>query len=272
VRRRLLPLLALVAALAAPGLAHADQSTPGNNTDCGTANCAVAINQTDNSSLFAFAFEIRHVLGDVVDQENAAVAISSCTSCQTTAIAIQIVLVEGNATTVSPQNAAAAANDNCTLCDTFASAYQFVVGTNGPVRFTHSGWKELHDIRKEIERWGKQQLSNDEIKALLPDVVARIQHILDTQLVPVRQHEEQEADEHSSSQNHDGQPNAPPGETATTQTGQETTTTTTPTGTDTTPGDTTTTGTTGTTTTTPATTPTTTTTGTTTTTPTTTGP
>jgi hypothetical protein len=267
VRRRLLLLLALLAALAAPALARADQSTPGNKTDCGTANCAVAINQTDNSSLFAFAFEIKHVLGDVVDQENAAVAISSCTSCQTTAIAIQIVLVEGNPTTVSPQNAAAAANDNCTLCDTFASAYQFVVGTNGPVRFTHSGWKELHDIRKEIERWGKQHLSNDEMKALLPDVIARIQHILDTQLVPIHQNDEQQGDEHSSSQNHDGQPNAPPGHTATTQTGQETTTTM-PTGTDTTPADTTTTGPT---TTAPPTTPATTT-GTTTTTPTTTGP
>jgi hypothetical protein len=271
VRRRLLPLLAVLAALAAPGLAHAEQSTPGNTTDCGTANCAVAINQTDNSSLFAFAFEIRHVLGDVVDQENAAVAISSCTSCQTTAIAIQIVLVEGNPTTVSPQNAAAAVNSDCTLCDTFASAYQFVVGTNGPVRFTHRGLRELYDIRREIERWGDQHLSNDEIKALLPDVIARIQHVLDTQLVPVRRYDERQGDEHSSSQNHDGQPNAPPTETATTQTGQSTTTTT-PTGTDTTPADTTTT--TGTTTTTPPATTTapTTTTGTTTTTPTTTGP
>jgi hypothetical protein len=223
-RRRLTLLFLALAALAAPGLAHGDTSTPGTTVDCGGANCAVAINQTDNSSLFAFAFEVRHVLGAVVDQENAAVAISSCNSCQTTAIAIQIVLVEGSPTTVTPKNEAAAANANCTLCDTFASAYQFVVGTSGPVRFTHAGVKELRDIRKEIERWGKKHLSNDEIKALLPGVIARIQHVLDTELVPVRANDEQQGDEQSSSQNHDGQPNAPPGQSATTQSGQETTT------------------------------------------------
>jgi hypothetical protein len=223
-RRRLTLLLLALAALAGPAFARADTSTPGTTVDCGGANCAVAINQTDNSSLFAFAFEVRHVLGAVVDQENAAVAISSCNSCQTTAIAIQIVLVEGSPTTVTPQNEAAAANASCTLCDTFASAYQFVVGTNGPVRFTHAGVKELRDIRKEIERWGKKHLSNDQIKALLPDVIARIQHVLDTELVPVRVNDEQQGDEHSSSENHDGQPNAPPGQSATTQSGQETTT------------------------------------------------
>jgi hypothetical protein len=260
-RRRLILLLLALAALGVPGTALADD--PG----CGTANCAVAINQTDNSSLFDFAFAIRHVMGDVVDQENAAVAISSCTSCQTTAIAIEIVLVEGDATTVTPNNAAAAANVDCTLCDTFASAYQFVVGTNGPVRFTPEGLHTLHDIRKEIESWGKQHLSNDQIRSLLPDVIARIKQVLATQLVPVGNGEHQ-GDEHSSTQTTDNQPNAPPGQTATTQGGQDTTTTS-PTGTGTTPADTTT----GTTTTAPTTTtmPTTTT-DTTTTTPTTTGP
>jgi hypothetical protein len=267
-RRRLILLLLALAALGVPSTALADD--PG----CGTANCSVAINQTDNSSLFDFAFAIRHVMGDVVDQENAAVAISSCTSCQTTAIAIEIVLVEGDPSTVTPTNEAGAANVDCTLCDTFASAYQFVVGTGGPVRITPDGLHELHDIRKEIESWGKQGLSNDQIRALLPDVIARIKQVLATQLVPVG-NGEQQSGEQSNTQTNQAQPNAPPGQTATTQGGQQTTTTTTPTGTDTTPSDTTTTQTTTTTpataTTAPATTGTTTT-GTTTTTPTPTGP
>ena len=223
-RRRLTLLLLVVAAFALPGFAHADSG--GNGCPSG-ANCAIAINTTNNSSLFEFAFAVRHVLGDVVDQQNGAVAYSSCESCQTTAIAIQIVLVEGTPTTVSPQNAAVAVNVGCTLCDTFASAYQFVVGTNGPVTFTHDGLKELHRIRKEIESWGKQHLSNEQIKALLPDVIARIQHILDTQLVPVGDQNGDHNDESSSTQTHDSQPNAPPGQTptATTQTGTVDTTT-----------------------------------------------
>jgi hypothetical protein len=67
-RRRLTLLLLALLALASPALARADTSTPGTTVDCGGANCAVAINQTDNSALFAFAFEVRHVLGAVVDQ------------------------------------------------------------------------------------------------------------------------------------------------------------------------------------------------------------
>jgi hypothetical protein len=235
VRRRLVVLLLALAALAGPiGVARADD--PG----CGTANCAVEVNQTDNSALFDFAFAIKHVLGDVVDQENAAVAISSCSSCQTTAIAIEIVLVEGDPTTVTPQNESAAVNAGCTLCDTFAAAYQFVVGTGGPVRFTPDGLHELHDIRKEIESWGKQGLSNEQMRALLPDLITRIKQVLATQLVPVG-NGEHESDEQSNTQTSEAQPNPPPTQTATTQNGQETTTSTTPTGTDTTPAGTTTT-------------------------------
>ena len=112
IRRLLAVLLAVVAAGVSPALAHAE----------GGANAAVAINTKDGSSLFKFAFAVRHVLNGVVDEQNGAAAYASCTSCQTTAIAIEIVLVEGPATTVAPVNVALAVNQGCTLCDTFASA------------------------------------------------------------------------------------------------------------------------------------------------------
>jgi hypothetical protein len=72
--RRLLLLLALLLALllplAAPGQARAE--------DGGGDNAAVAINTKDGSSLFKFAFSIKKVLGEVVDNTNAAVAYASC--------------------------------------------------------------------------------------------------------------------------------------------------------------------------------------------------
>jgi putative peptide zinc metalloprotease protein len=218
VRRRLLIVLLVLAALAVPAFARADGGEGG-------ANSAVAINTKDNSDLFKFAFAIRHVMGDVVDQQNAAVAFASCTSCQTTAIAIEIVLVEGNPTTVSPQNIAIAENQGCTLCDTFASAYQFVVGTGGPVHFTEQGLMELLQIRKEIESWGKQGLTNEQIAGLLPGVVARIKDVLATQLVPDGNSGAAQGDESSSTTNESARPNAPPGTTATTQSGTVETTT-----------------------------------------------
>jgi len=227
VRRRLALILLALAAAFLPAQARADDGGNGG----GGANSAIAINQKDGSNLFEFAFAIRHVMGDTVDQENAAVAYASCTSCQTTAIAIEIVLVEGSPTTVSPQNVAVALNDSCTLCDTFATAYQFVVGTGGPVHFTHDGIMELHAVRKEIESWGKQGLTNDQIRALLPDVIRRIKDVLATQLVPSGQSGEDHGAGTTTTTT--AQPNAPPP--TTTTTGTETTPTTTTTVTETTP-------------------------------------
>jgi putative peptide zinc metalloprotease protein len=234
-RRLLIVLLALLAAFGAPGLAHAD---PGSDAGLGGgANAAIAINTKDDSSLFKLAFSIRHVMNGIVDQQNGAVAYSQCTSCQTTAIALQIVLVEAPASTVSPTNVAVAVNSGCTLCDTFATAYQFVIGTSGPVHFTQAGLQALHDIRKEIAQWGKDGLTNDQIRAKLPDVIARVKDILAHQLVADGKAAPHQPDE-TQTDTTGGQPNAPPtGPTATTDTGtvQETVTTPTDTTTDTTP-------------------------------------
>jgi putative peptide zinc metalloprotease protein len=218
--RIVLLLLALAAAFAPAQAAFADSGSGG-------ANAAIAINTKDGSNLFDLAFAIRHVMGDTVEQANGAVAYASCTSCQTTAIAIEIVLVEGDTTTASPTNVAIAMNESCTLCDTFATAYQFVISTGGPVHFTEEGIQELHQIRKEIESWGKQGLSNDQIRALLPDAIARIKHVLATQLVPDGQSGEHQSDETSTTETTGAQPNAPPATTptATTETGTVETTT-----------------------------------------------
>jgi putative peptide zinc metalloprotease protein len=226
VRRRLALLLVALAAAFAPAAARGDDN--GNVTCPPGGNCAIAVNQTDNSSLFDFAFAIKHVMGPVVDQANAAVAYSSCESCQTTAIAIEIVLVEGDTTTMSPQNVAVSVNSECTLCDTFASAYQFVITTGGPVRFTPAGRHALHEMRKEIESWGRQGLSNDEMKARLPDVIARLKEVLATELVSVGRHgHERDDSEHGHHQGN--RAHAPPTPTATTETGTVETTTTVPT-------------------------------------------
>ena len=65
---------------------------------------AVAVNTKDGSSVFRLAFSIKKVAGDVVDNANAAVAYSSCESCRTIALSIQIVLVTGDPETVTPEN------------------------------------------------------------------------------------------------------------------------------------------------------------------------
>src|SRR4051794_19486896 len=65
-------------------------------------NSAVAVNTKDGSSVFKFAFSVAKVVGDTVSNTNAAVAYASCDACRTTAIAIQIVIVEGDPSTYTP--------------------------------------------------------------------------------------------------------------------------------------------------------------------------
>ncbi|MDX6663199.1 MAG: putative peptide zinc metalloprotease protein [Solirubrobacterales bacterium] len=214
-------LLALGGGAAAAGLASASGD-----------NAAVAVNTTDNSSVFDFAFSIRQVSGDVVDQQNAAVAYSSCSSCQAVAVAIQIVLVMSDPSVVTPENVAIAINENCTACETMALAYQFVVSGQG-MRFTHEGRRELARIRWELHRLAKSDLSLEEIRAAVSRIVERIRVVLTTQLVPVDSGNS-EGDQSQS----EGQ-QAPADQQTQTTPSDQTSTTTQPTDTSTTPATTT---------------------------------
>lgn len=109
-RRHLRLLTAILAALAlallAPAASLAGEDRSGRSGD----NAAQAMNEKAGSSVFDFAFSIRRVAGDVVDEQNSAVAYGSCVECQTVAIALQIVLVEGVPDSVTPTNVAIALN------------------------------------------------------------------------------------------------------------------------------------------------------------------
>ena len=174
--RRLLTIL-IVALLGlgggAPGAAYAGD------------NAAIAVNTKDGTTVFKVAFAIRHVMGDVVDQTNGAVAYSGCTDCAAVAIAFEIVLVEGNPSTVTPTNVAIAINENCDTCVAVAEAYQFVLGTGGLVHFDQEGNKILSEIRRELHSLRKEDLTIDQLQARLDDIAARIGDVLANHLVPV---------------------------------------------------------------------------------------
>ena len=148
-------------------------------------NAAISVNTKDGTTVFKVAFAIRHVMGDVVDETNGAVAYASCTDCAAVAIAFEIVLVEGNPSTVTPTNVAIAINENCDTCVAVAEAYQFVLGTGGLVHFDSDGNKILADIRKELHSLKKEDLTIDQLQAELDSIAARIADVLANHLVPV---------------------------------------------------------------------------------------
>ncbi len=185
-RRRSLLLFAAI--VTAAGLAGAQ---PASASAEGGANSAIAVNTTDGSTLVKTAFAIRHVMSDVVDQQNSAVAYASCTSCTTVAVAIEIVLVENNPSTVTPQNIAIAYNNLCSLCLTIADALQFVISTSGPVHFDDTGNKILESIRRELESLKHENLTLDELQAKIAEIRGEILDVLANHLVPAGKPEEQ---------------------------------------------------------------------------------
>jgi putative peptide zinc metalloprotease protein len=188
-----------LAALAlAAGLAFVALPTAPAVADDGN-NIVSVVNTKDGASVFKMVFDIRRVTGDVVDNGNAAIAYASCTDCKTVAIAIQIVFVTGNPSTIAPENVAIAINENCTACETLASAYQFVISTNGPVTFTKAGWRRLREIRKALERLRRNDLPIAEIQARLDALMDELAAVLRTELVPVGQNDDHEGNDDRAS-------------------------------------------------------------------------
>jgi len=176
--RRPAALLVTIAALFAAVAAYPVAASAGGD------NAVVAINTRDDSSKFKFKFSVRNEGGDIVDNANVAFAYASCERCDSTAIAIQIVLVSSHPTTVTPTNLAYSVNENCSFCVSYAGAWQIVRGTDGPVRFTSDGRKQIEAIEHDIRDLKKQALTPDQVNSQLEAYVDQIHGILDTQLVP----------------------------------------------------------------------------------------
>ena len=167
----------VVAILAAASFAVAPASARAQDT------AVVAINTKDDSSVFRFAFSVRRVMNDVVDTSNAAVAFASCDSCQTTAVALQVVLIMSDPEVVNPENVALAINVECTACETVASAYQYVLTTGGPVHYSAEGNQLLAELRRELIALSNQDLTPDELLAAVDAIAQQLFDITNTELV-----------------------------------------------------------------------------------------
>jgi putative peptide zinc metalloprotease protein len=169
--------VAVALALGAGAAVAATESASGDNH-------VILINEQDGRTLDRAGFSTQHALGDIVDNQNAAVATSAgCTGCRTVATAVQVVLVESNAHTVVPQNIAIALNDNCTFCESMASAYQDVLSTNGIVHFTAEGEQEMSQIDQRISDLTNSSLSFPELESQLDEQVHELWSVVDTELV-----------------------------------------------------------------------------------------
>ena len=164
--------VAIAIALAGPAPARAGDGD----------NVVVAVNTKDGRFLYRVKLVIRRTTGDVVDEANAAVAVASCTSCQTVAVAVEGLLVFSDPSIFAPTNLAIAMNLECSFCATLASAYQFAVQVGEPAHLSGAGHREIAEIRRELESVRREGLMIWEIQARVDELAQRLLHVLLTEV------------------------------------------------------------------------------------------
>jgi putative peptide zinc metalloprotease protein len=155
--------------------------TPGANTD----NVAAAVNTKDGKSVFALSLKIVQTDSSTVDPVNAAVAVASCTDCQTVAIALEAVLVAGSPTTFEPTNIALAINSECSNCQTLAAAYQSVVQHDTRVRISGAGRRAIAAIRTDLQSLRNSELDIFVIWERVDQAAGRFLNVLQTEVYPI---------------------------------------------------------------------------------------
>jgi hypothetical protein len=138
-------------------------------------------------------------MNNVVDNQNAAVAYSSCEECQTVATAIQIVLVFSDPRVITPENIAIALNEGCDTCETVASAYQFVFGVPEKFKFSRDAWERILEIREQIEELGESFEDGDlaalELQAQIDALVDELETVIRDDIAAGGEQKEEGEDE-----------------------------------------------------------------------------
>ena len=114
----------------------------------GGKNIVKVTNRTDNRLIVRGRVDFNRIPAQKVAPVNAAIAVSSCTGCQTYAVALQINLYQRGASFVAPQNGAVAVNAACTHCVTVARAVQYAI----PVDDLNSVPHDVRELAKALDK------------------------------------------------------------------------------------------------------------------------
>lgn len=99
---------------------------------------------------------------------------SCATGCTSIAAAFQVVLVDMNNQTQSPQNAAVAQNQSCTGCGAFAFADQYAVDVAPGTKLTDTARHEIDSIRHQVSVDVNANLPFDQLDAKLQDLAGQL--------------------------------------------------------------------------------------------------
>lgn len=178
--RRAVAVAALLACATPFGVAQAQDGSIGSQT--GKDTIAVATTEVDGARAFDFEWSLHRQRAGIVDHRNIANAAARCTDCRATAIAFQVVLVEGSPSQLTPRNQAVAINDQCTRCVVYAGARQFVRVVPEGTRITRDGLYTLVDVRRDLAALEGQDLDVAALTAAVETQESRVLQVLTEEL------------------------------------------------------------------------------------------
>lgn len=149
----------------------------------GADHVVMVLNYSDGMARSLSGVAVSPTASEVVDNENLALARSSCSDCRTVAIAAQVVLITRDSSVVQPENVALAVNEDCLRCETAALAYQYVVTTGGPVYLTAEGEQEVSRIRAELADLAASELAFPALEAQADGLYEQLRSVIDEELV-----------------------------------------------------------------------------------------
>lgn len=162
-----------VPAAAAPSVSTLDPNILANlGGGGGPRNLVKVQNVQDNQLRVDGNVQLGRIPGPMVAPANVAESYSSCTSCQTLAVALQVDLITPDSQRATPQNIAVAVNYNCTDCDTIAVALQYVLTVDDPTQVPDEANQVMAEMRQELKQMhGDQSLTLADAEARVIDVV-----------------------------------------------------------------------------------------------------
>ncbi len=126
--------------------------------DGGGNNIVQVINHADGHFRVDGKIKVNQIPGPNAGPKNVAFAYSSCTDCQTMAVALEINLISTTARNIQPLNQAVAVNYRCTRCVTYARAIQYDIQVDDP----HQDRQDVRDLTRQMDAALKQIKSSHE--------------------------------------------------------------------------------------------------------------
>lgn len=142
-------------------------------------NIVEVVNETNNAMIFRGKIQVNTINGGTVDPGNLAAAYSSCTGCNSLAVALQLNLVEGSPDTVAPENVAVALNEDCTKCYSWADAYQSTISVDDAEDIAEDIEDDVYRLNRKLHRIARMRnLSAAEVQARAEAVIAEFKALV----------------------------------------------------------------------------------------------